>query len=341
MPRIYFGVEIEIYVSPKKRLLDLIGDEWKQTPKANSGKRGRKVKDRLQLIREGLVSALGAKGFDIELDTGTYEKWAIVEESLNLIENYWGIELVSNVMHTSEDLDHDLSLLFRRLDEFVYLYTTESCGTHVHVSVDNQPSPGTSQASFTLDQLRSILRTIALCEKPIIEKLPESRKFNKYAQPNISGGSADKTLQELYNNVPNDGWDPVFKYINRQRPIKRVVEAAGNSQVKFTSWNFSPILNGTKRTVEFRSPPGVISSRDAKHWVAFAVVFISGAISRQQPGWQPDNGSREYPDSDSLRQLLSFGVHNLPSSNFWIKALELYDVGDWMSWQEVVPVLRP
>jgi hypothetical protein len=43
---------------------------------------------------------------------------------------------------------------------------------------------------------------------------------------------------------------------------------------KFYAWNLQPSKEGKSGSVEFRRAPSVVSSKKAKHWVAFTMAFV-------------------------------------------------------------------
>jgi hypothetical protein len=43
---------------------------------------------------------------------------------------------------------------------------------------------------------------------------------------------------------------------------------------KFFAWNFLPSKSDGHGSIEFRRPPGVITAKKAKHWIAFTLAFV-------------------------------------------------------------------
>jgi len=43
-------------------------------------------------------------------------------------------------------------------------------------------------------------------------------------------------------------------------------------------WNFTPLGEGSKGTIEFRQPPGSTNASNSRLWVQFATSFVQGAI---------------------------------------------------------------
>lgn len=47
---------------------------------------------------------------------------------------------------------------------------------------------------------------------------------------------------------------------------------------KYRAWNFLPSRTGGTGSIEFRRPPGVVTAKKAKHWIAFTMTFVEMAI---------------------------------------------------------------
>ncbi|KAF2188329.1 hypothetical protein K469DRAFT_703837 [Zopfia rhizophila CBS 207.26] len=62
---------------------------------------------------------------------------------------------------------------------------------------------------------------------------------------------------------------------------------------KHRAWNFLPARETGHGSVEFRRPPGVVTAKKAKHWIAFTMAFVDmamrtylGRIARWLPKYQ-------------------------------------------------------
>ncbi|KAI1169916.1 putative amidoligase [Nemania sp. FL0916] len=334
MSELYFGIEIEIYVSPKGNLKEkILKNNWHNGINSRV-KDDKKWNQNLQWLRRGLVEVLIAADVKAGLIVSKdHIQWAIVEETIDPFERYWGVELVSMVLNKPEDLNRELDVIFSTLYKWTNVATLPaSCGTHIHVSLSG---PGTflnRPKGFKLDQLKALLKAVALYERPIIQILPTSRKQIQYAVPNFSSTTPHKEMQPLYDQVQKKGWHPLFEYIRKQKNQDNIINLAGNSKSdhtkRYTAWNFSNIGND-RRTLEFRSPPGVVTSEDAKFWAAFTVAFVSGAIYAEEKTWQPEESVKTYYNIPSLQTFIRIGASHLADSQLWNKALLLERKDIW------------
>lgn len=62
-------------------------------------------------------------------------------------------------------------------------------------------------------------------------------------------------------------------------------------------------------TIEFRRPPGVRTSDDAKHWAAIALGFVANAMQLQN--WDAVKGTKTHPSTSDLRAAILNGLQAL------------------------------
>jgi len=54
--------------------------------------------------------------------------------------------------------------------------------------------------------------------------------------------------------------------------------AAMNEGTRYWTWNFMNLIQGSKMTIEFRQPPGVVGAEGCLAWAEFTVTFCEAAI---------------------------------------------------------------
>ncbi|KAF7587319.1 hypothetical protein BBP40_007404 [Aspergillus hancockii] len=132
------------------------------------------------------------------------------------------------------------------------------------------------------------------------------RKANEWAESNVSKWHI---WRAGYATVLQETWAPLFGSI----------DALGSVCLR----NFSHVLNHCG-TVEFRRPPGVDNSADAKHWIAFSPGFVSHSISLE--GWEAMRKTKAYPSTDDLRENIMRGVQALRGES-WASLKPILDDG--------------
>lgn len=70
-------------------------------------------------------------------------------------------------------------------------------------------------------------------------------------------------LTQAYRYIDNASRDDVVHYICPD---------------KYRASNFLPSRTGGTGSTEFRRPPGVVTAKKAKHWIAFTMTFVEMAI---------------------------------------------------------------
>lgn len=153
---------------------------------------------------------------------------------------------------------------------------------HVHVS------PGSDEDDvYDLAQLKSILKATALFDKAITSVMPADRKENPYCQTNYaprreqlhrSERDINESIRHAFAQVPSAGWRALFAQFDSLRSVQRkTIQGVFFGESRYLSWNFAHLASQCG-TIEFRRPPGVRDAAAAKHWVAFTLGFLSGAM---------------------------------------------------------------
>lgn len=93
------------------------------------------------------------------------------------------------------------------------------------------------------------------CKSNIAEDVPVHQEFRTHGP--LRG------LARGYDYIDHAGRDQICQYICPD---------------KYRAWNFNPSKTGGSGSIEFRRPPGVVTAKKAKHWIAFAMTFVEMAI---------------------------------------------------------------
>lgn len=178
------------------------------------------------------------------------------------------MEIVSRVMNIDEDWQTEITKIWEELHKNFYIETQSTCGTHVHL----RPMDG-----FELSQLKNMAKVIAVFERNVRDAMPKERKDSKWAMSNVSQKELSPKLTQFYNQCRNSNdYNPLFRgidFIISDEELSAIM-----SPGKIVTWNFRNVLNSCG-TLEFRRPPQVVDAKSTCNWVAFALSFVSYALS--------------------------------------------------------------
>ncbi|KAI1780998.1 hypothetical protein F4818DRAFT_397456 [Hypoxylon cercidicola] len=205
------------------------------------------------------------------------------------------VELVSRTISVAEEWQDQLDRVFKYLFVEWDIRLTTGCSMHVHVSTGT-----TMDTRFTMEQVRQILKGIALYDDAITKIMPADRKNNEWAMSNFRSRQTPARLKQLYAAVPTHTWAPLFGQFDKIKR-KEMVYLELQGQNKLFCWNFNH-LSLTCGTVEFRRSPGVRSAAEAKHWAGVALGFVSQAMVAD---YKPFMLSKQYPGVESLPEFLA------------------------------------
>ncbi|RYP24890.1 hypothetical protein DL766_007197 [Monosporascus sp. MC13-8B] len=296
-----FGLEMEFLIRPNARMTStLIKQGWDAGVKPNNKDEQRKTTNRA-IMHRAIAGSLRAAGVPAGLNTQNFKEWTVVDErSLDEVGDYWRVELVSRTMFTVEIWQYEVDQVFRGLLADWDIRLTTGCSMHVHVSTGI-----TQETRYTMDQIRRIMKGIALFDDAITKIMPAYRKNNEWAMSNFQGREAPARLKQLYAAVPTHTWAPLFERFDKVKMKQMVFLELGQS--RYMSWNFSN-LNAQCGTVEFRRPPAVGSAPEAKHWAGVTLGFVSQALITD---YTPYKSSKQYPPVISLSRFVNDGINRL------------------------------
>src|ERR1700709_1747639 len=174
------------------------------------------------------------------------------------------LELVSPVLEftNASSFRHQMENVWKHLKAYTKINSNESCGTHIHVSPQN------NNGIWTLGAVKAICRSIVFFEFAFEALLPPHRRRNIWAKSNVYDNDhfRDKKLGAY------------FSLIDGCKTISEIVELMNDGDDKYFGWNFLNLLEDGKTTIEFRRPPGVKNVNECLAWVEFTVTFVQAAV---------------------------------------------------------------
>ncbi|KAI1419273.1 hypothetical protein F5Y12DRAFT_720921 [Xylaria sp. FL1777] len=189
-----------------------------------------------EIMRAQIVDALQRANVPAGLTTSNYDEWTVVDErSLDEVGDFWRVEIVSRTLFTAEEWQDEVDLVFVALNAGWEITLTTGCAMHVHVSTGTM-----DEDRFTMDEVRRLLKAIALFDEAITEIMPAHRKNNEWAMSNVQGREAPADLKQLYEAVPTRTWAPVFKKFDKIKMKQMVFIEMGKR--RSMSWNFSNLV---------------------------------------------------------------------------------------------------
>ncbi|KAF7549500.1 hypothetical protein G7046_g8334 [Stylonectria norvegica] len=176
------------------------------------------------------------------------------------------VEIVSPILVADDTWSLILDKFWTTLLHDFDLRMDSTYGFHVHVSFRD--------GVFSTSQLRNVAKAIALWEPATSRCTPLSRQdaVTAFCQSNLHAPG----LQSLFRQYgPLRGLVASYSLIDglsRDDLIDFVCPG------KHFAWNLLPSKSGRSGSIEFRRPPGVVTAKKAKHWVAFTMCFVWMAI---------------------------------------------------------------
>jgi len=170
------------------------------------------------------------------------------------------LELVSPILHFEGNYPFRdfVNGVWKVIEAACIIETNTWCGTHVHVSPDND---------YTLDQVKSVACAVLYFESSLNALVPADRLKSKFC----------KSFHASNPNFKGKAMDKCIALVDATRNHVAIIELMNNPDRCF-AWNFQNLWDGRPLTIEFRQGPGVTSSIDALAWAEFAVTFVGAAI---------------------------------------------------------------
>ena len=213
-----------------------------------------------------------------------------------------GIELVSPVcdFQRPDIWQAHLRGIWWVLDEKFNTSSTVQCSTHVHVS----PSEG----QWTLDQVKKVAKTALYFERSIDSLLPPERRTNLWCQSNRwNTTSKSQPMSTLFSWIDAAVSIPHVAFLmcifSKDSDYGSAMGYTHDFAHHVFRWNFTPLSQGAKGTIEFRQPPGSSSAADTQLWITFTASFIQGAIQ-----YADNLNSTKTPNLELLKSVVINGA---------------------------------
>ena len=215
------------------------------------------------------------------LQSYTTKRWRVVVWHYPV-----ALEAVSPIMeisHTSVQTRwsflHHVDKFWNAVDAtFLKVTKNTSCGAHVHVAAEGR--------RYTFEELKAVAFAVAAQEDFIRGILPPERIDNDFARP--SSVHSDDLREDLERGLqlgPQETLKELGRTISRMRsPQELYVYMQGHDQrrQRYALWNFKNTVGASAcGTVEFRGGRHLRGKVRTKRWIAFAVAFVSMAITNK------------------------------------------------------------
>ncbi|KAF9642998.1 hypothetical protein BDM02DRAFT_3123933 [Thelephora ganbajun] len=241
---------------------------------------------------EFLLSPREARTFK---DIGEFANFVLAFYKSKKVESWpnmheYPIELVSPILHFQQG-DHFRDYVkgvWDRIATLCIIGTNNSCGTHVHVSTNND---------YTSVQVKAIARPILYFESAINALVPSHRLGNEYCKSFFASNQEfkSKTIEQAVAIVDK---------VDESHP-GMVADLMNPGTDRRYTWNFTNLYHGRTLTIEFRQGEGVTTSTDALAWVEFVVTFIGAAMAVANSY----NDLKKFaPNVGGLKEFLKRGV---------------------------------
>ena len=175
-----------------------------------------------------------------------------------------GIELVSPIFWAcpGSTWRKDVEATWEYLERQYRITKSASCATHIHISF---LPPGI----FTLEDIRRIALAVLHFETAFEVLMPPDRRRNPYAKSNWLVG------QHL--GLKNKSRPESMAAINNATDMIQLIHLMQPVYDRAYAWNFNNLFD-SKRTIEFRKPPGSTTADQALAWAELALSFVQAAV---------------------------------------------------------------
>ncbi|GAM34673.1 hypothetical protein TCE0_015r02396 [Talaromyces pinophilus] len=219
---------------------------------------------------------------------------------------------------------------FEILQDQAIVLKNDKCALQVSVSANDR------YGWDSLDQVKSLSKSILYFERAIRSFLPQYRQDNDYAKWNGSRTQVTSTTTYMNPQFPSvSNIESRIALVDACATVEDLVRLMNNRHKRW-SWNFTelqknPNSNFIYGRVEFRSPPGVDNWSECVAWIHFTVEFLHAAISTNATMHRFGQFSRDLTGLikflDSVPPLLTRGLkatyrRELTFPDHWIPDIE-------------------
>jgi hypothetical protein len=172
------------------------------------------------------------------------------------------VEIISPKLY--ENWRDDIEKIFAMVEKYFDIVDMDYGSTHIHVAPKDR--------DWTLFEVRKLARGIISLAEAVSVALPETRRIQQYAKMNgqdswFSFSGRTKALFTLESiPVQVDGSNELQELINFMSPTREL------------AWNFQPLGDPTKGTIEFRRAPQSKSAKEALHWISVTLAMVASCL---------------------------------------------------------------
>ena len=172
-----------------------------------------------------------------------------------------GLELVSPIFRAfpGSKWREDVEAVWKHLRRYYDVEVNDNCATHVHISLDPW---------YSMQEVKRIAQAAIYFEPAFEVLVPPIRRGNMFARSLW----LDSPLLVARNSSRSQLIDDIeaVEYLNDLIPLIQ--------EDRDYCWNFFPLFDRDKGTIEFRKPPASTTAREALSWAELAMSFVQASI---------------------------------------------------------------
>ncbi|KAL5453954.1 hypothetical protein PMIN06_005209 [Paraphaeosphaeria minitans] len=267
-----FEVEFEMIIRPR----DISGISELTLPDFDATHRQRRSfnLNLLSVVAKLLTDAeLHCNVFDQSSDEAPdYSKWHVSMDASvskdHIVDGFYPVEVVSPILVGDPSWPTTMDRFWKIMHQHFEFRRDMLCGCNIHIS--------TSSNGYNIDQLRPVVKSVVFWEEATARCEPPSRQDQvmTFCKSNVNHETEVSGLLHQADRV--QGFLDAFAVIDSLSRDELVRYVCPD---KYRSWNFLPSRDGGHGSVEFRRPPGVATTKKAKHWIAFTMAFMEMSIN--------------------------------------------------------------
>ncbi|KAI9702193.1 MAG: hypothetical protein M1820_006275 [Bogoriella megaspora] len=199
-----------------------------------------------------------------------------------------------------------MKVILEAFNQTYDMKVNKSCGMHVHIS----PISG----EWELDSLKKLSYCILWFEEALELLYPDERrqtvqwgKANYAHNPRFQKKTGDdddhlevkqvkKDISECANQIAIR--TDIVSLVHLMNPPSRSAANQSDEPDRYYAWNFTNLIEGETRTVEYRRPPSKTKSKDCEPWLWLSVAFVDAAVQIDTVQFNDNGGTlrRKYPN---------------------------------------------
>ena len=132
-----------------------------------------------------------------------------------------------------------------------------------------------------MSQLKRVAKTIVYFERCLDSLMPAERRYNVWCQSNrCNAVLKSQSMVTVFSwiDAATSPWHLAFLLcaFSKDSDYAKAVGKTQDFPHYVFRWNFTPLAESNKGTIEFRQPPGCTGLKDTFLWIMFALGFVQG-----------------------------------------------------------------